>query len=345
MELHPHHEESPLQTRWLAAAFTFVTALGFAENALAISVAIEQKIHSDIADAVVFSAADCRADTAANYIISGVEVGDNAEFWVTDDADCRVGTNRSGAAALCFQVPEFTMDFNEVSAPFDLTAGPLSRAGLGELSDCADASSADARPIVIYVLVNRVGAEDVDEANSATIDNVELDFNGPDAPTLNSLSPIDDRSLLAQFTSASSSGPETQGFELYCATPGGGAGGAGSEACSSPLDPGQIPDPQHLCGKSVGAALTQLATDNVLEPGRQIAVGVAATDRVGNPGPLSNVLCEIPVDVAGGERGDGSCNCTSIGTSPSPPAGALALCVAVACLGYRRHRRAAVDRS
>jgi MYXO-CTERM domain-containing protein len=105
----------------------------------------------------------------------------------------------------------------------------------------------------------------------------------------------------------------------------------------------------YRCGSSESGTVRELATENNLDPDTTYAVGVAATDRVGNPGKLSNIICADPEPVsdffdgytaAGGKGGGGFCNCALVGATPSVPYGALAWLGAVAALGYRRRRTA-----
>ena len=130
---------------------------------------------------------------------------------------------------------------------------------------------------------------------------------------------------------------------------GGGSGGgsAGNPDCpSAALTPGTIPTTsEHLCGSTASGLATE-ANATGLVNGVTYAVAVAATDTLGNVGPLSKVACGSPQPVddffelyrrAGGKGGGGFC---AIGAEPSSAGLALAGLALGAWLVRRRRRDA-----
>ncbi len=124
----------------------------------------------------------------------------------------------------------------------------------------------------------------------------------------------------------------------------GGATGTVQGACDfGVLVPGTIPDDAYQCGEGETVLATEgLATG--LTDGTTFAVGVSGVDLLGNPGPLSNVVCGTPQPVttffeayreAGGTAGGGFCAFSRA----RAPASFGALFAAAALLGARRRRR------
>ncbi len=124
----------------------------------------------------------------------------------------------------------------------------------------------------------------------------------------------------------------------------GGATGTVQSACDfGVLVPGTIPDDTYQCGEGETVLATEgLATG--LTDGTTFAVGVSGVDLLGNPGPLSDVVCGTPQPVttffeayreAGGTAGGGFCAFSRA----TAPASFGALFAAAALLGARRRRR------
>ncbi|HOU92610.1 MAG TPA: hypothetical protein PLU22_16265 [Polyangiaceae bacterium] len=125
----------------------------------------------------------------------------------------------------------------------------------------------------------------------------------------------------------------------------GGTTGSVQGACDfGVLVPGAIPDDTYRCGEGETILASEgLATG--LADGTTFAVGVSGVDLLGNPGPLSNVVCGTPQPVttffeayreAGGTAGGGFCAFSRART----PASLGALFAAASLLGARRRRRA-----
>ncbi len=124
----------------------------------------------------------------------------------------------------------------------------------------------------------------------------------------------------------------------------GGTTGTVQGACDfGVLVPGTIPDDAYQCGEGETILATEgLATG--LADGTTFAVGVSGVDLLGNPGPLSDVVCGTPQPVttffeayreAGGTAGGGFCAFSRART----PASFGALFAAATLLGARRRGR------
>ncbi len=107
----------------------------------------------------------------------------------------------------------------------------------------------------------------------------------------------------------------------------GGMGGAPAATCSGGgLTPGEFPPEEYFCGEVSGRAARRGSTESTdenpdvevsIENGQTYAVGVAATDQVGNVGKLSRLACGTPEPVitfferyrqSGGRAGGGFCH-------------------------------------
>lgn len=162
---------------------------------------------------------------------------------------------------------------------------------------------------------------------------IDIDMVGPDSPNDVTAGEAD-RVIVARWTQTTTSGSDRTGYNVYCAPvdtientgtdePGGqvicedgGFTDAGVDEEGNPLpgepidggctfvpDEGAGSDPtcpkpplSALCG-SVGQSGEARLSDNI-ENGRRYTVAVAAVDKFGNPGPLSNSACVTPGPVA-----------------------------------------------
>jgi hypothetical protein len=107
-------------------------------------------------------------------------------------------------------------------------------------------------------------------------------------------------------------------------TASGGAGTGTLVECVTTLQPGELPPADaKVCGRvDIGSA--DEGTAGGLENSIVYAVGVAAIDELGNPGPLSNIDCQAPEDLdeffesyrrMGGQGGGGFCSLTTTPTT------------------------------
>lgn len=148
-------------------------------------------------------------------------------------------------------------------------------------------------------------------------------------------------------TAGSATGGSVTGGAGGTSTAGGAGGTAGSTSTStcpaSVLVAGEIPPSAYRCGSTTSNTATSGTISN-LTNFTSYTVGVAAVDVLGNPGPLSTLVCASPEPVddffetyrrAGGKGGDGYC---SVQQRPAP--GLLSV-MGLALLGLvmRRRRR------
>ena len=120
-------------------------------------------------------------------------------------------------------------------------------------------------------------------------------------------------------------------------------GGTGNPDCPSALRSQTRPEERFFCGSAGPNEAEGEATGLVNY--QQYAVGVAARDRLGNPGLLYEIKCAMPQEVddfyevykrAGGSGGGGFC---SLGAEPASGAGLLLGVAALAHWVRRRRRR------
>lgn len=173
---------------------------------------------------------------------------------------------------------------------------------------------------LLFAFNDSSGAPSDSESTTTTI---TYDVKAPSPPRLTGLTPGEGQ---LQVRWEAVSGIDLAGHRFYCAassgapddmtaTGEGGAAGAStlSEECPSALVPGMQPDESLLCGEQAGE-LASRGTARGLANNAAYAVGIAATDLVGNVGTLSSTLCATPVEVtdffeaykdAGGKGGGG----------------------------------------
>jgi LPXTG-motif cell wall-anchored protein len=134
----------------------------------------------------------------------------------------------------------------------------------------------------------------------------------------------------------------------------GAGGGSGTSECSTNgiLVPGEAPPgPEYRClpaegNTPEGGTTTQGVSVTGLTNGVLYAFAVAAVDDLGNPGVLSNVVCETPVEVddfwdvyrrAGGKGG--GCDCTAAAFDAGGPGSVALGLLAIAGGGLVARRR------
>ncbi len=195
-------------------------------------------------------------------------------------------------------------------------------------------------------------------------EQTQVDTRAPAPPTNVSAEAGDDAIYLSYDVQLENEDVDSAGFQFYC-TPGmvvegaaaglGGAGGeSGGPACvGDGLTPGALPSEEFLCswiaGPAVRNAPTGLGDDLAVSVtnGTSYAVGVAATDYLGNVGRLSALSCATPEPVitffehyrgSGGRGGGGYCS-MSLGPLPAGAAIAALLSGLVPALAFVRRRR------
>lgn len=175
---------------------------------------------------LTFSRADCSTNVTVEFNVADVLASDNLEVWVSDEGDCSTGAARSGSTQTCYPLTsDNKTPIGATSFDFFADANQIASAGINGLTACADTSQS--RTVTVYLLLNPMGSADV--TNFATIP-VNIDFNGPSAPTNVAAGTADATSLEVSFDSVQGSGATE--FRVYCersaqlVTTTSGAGGA-----------------------------------------------------------------------------------------------------------------------
>lgn len=373
---------APLSPRWrraLAGAVTLLATTVAATSHANISIS-EQGVKRSDSDRkdnegpFDVSRADCEGSDAFTFPLTvTADASAVIEVWIGEgSADCKTIDARQ-TNPICTKItskPASSIVNNVLS--FSISSKSIA-GSLESVQGCTDSTvTTTARKVSLFFLVITDPSADATDATTWT--KTAVDLLGPTAPTEvtaasaeNAISlswkanPSDDVHGYAFFCEASGSG--TGGA---AASGGGGTGGAGGDAngsggsssgttnadCpSTRLAAGKIPPSTLLCG-SVGKSNSGLAEN--LDNGTSYAVGVAATDLVGNTGDLSDIRCATPAPVDdffelyrayGGQAGGDYCNCVAAGAdrrSAGPYAGAPL--AALGLLALRRRRRPPASR-
>ncbi len=152
----------------------------------------------------------------------------------------------------------------------------------------------------------------------------------PPAPPTSVTAGPGENSLTLKFTA--SEADDLDRYRLYCSQ----EESATAEACSSTVLVAGESAPAGLkdCGSTSATAKTSGQTNDTLSNGLNYAVAVAAEDKLGNVGALSNIACAQPQEVtgyfeayraAGGQAGGGFCSFAPARRGALPLSVALAL--------------------
>jgi hypothetical protein len=297
-------------------------------------------------------------------------VGSNFfEIWV-GKADCKDLANRNGAGtdqcARIFksdatgwtkQVPVKVSLQDAIHALRNLSgidADTDTIFGKGSAADCSDAAL-DQSALNFYFLLTD-GSTSVKGSDSQSgADRFKVDLLGPKPPTNVDVAAGD--TLLFPSWETTTVPNDLAGYRFYCdaggsASPAGSAGGAGGAGGSSSgtcgggtLVPGALP-PANLkpCGQVTGALGVTGGRAEGLTNGQTYAVGVAAFDKVGNEGLMSELACATPEEVTtffeayrnAGGQGGGLCGFAAPGAARNwALLGAVA---SVALVSWQRRR-------
>jgi len=283
---------------------------------------------------LIASQADCLQDRGFTFSLIDLLPNDALEIWASAGDDCSLSASRTGSGG-CTSIADLII-VTGTTTEVTLSADAISSA-VPDIEACVDPGSTNVvRQMVVFFMVNPVG--DVPTDNYIAMD-VALDFIGPSAPTLDDLAPASPTSAAASWSPGM--GESNVRYTGYCAeadaaSSNGGDSESGSCSAAS-LVPGQFATGTP-CLPAVDGTTGEV---QLPDTGTLYAVGIAATDAVGNLGLLSNLRCVDPsaADDAG-TTSDGGCGCAVRGR-PSPAEEPL-LAFAATLLGAvtRRRRRA-----
>jgi hypothetical protein len=265
--------------------------------------------------------------------------------------DCTNDMNREGEVG-CKKVAQGVNGTNQMTIPVrNIVAGVIS-AGI-EACD-TDVGRDNAQDFTLFFLPLDTNGQIPEGATFAQWPPANAprglyDMIGPTPPTDISAGAGEGQIIVTYDASTST---DVTGYRVYCDPPPGQADAgaqtdAGNTACfSNNLVQGSLPpEPEATfrCG-NVGS-MTETINASNLQDFVQHAVAVAALDRVGNIGVLSDVACATPKPVtgffeayraAGGTAGGGFC---ALSRRPSPATFAGVLAAAFALAARRRRAR------
>ncbi|MCC6214703.1 MAG: hypothetical protein IT376_07525 [Polyangiaceae bacterium] len=305
------------------------------------------------------ASAQCLADDEFTFQVIA-PLGATGVIEAFTGENCVDATSRASA---CRKISGEPITPSTTAQPFRLRAQdlvlstPSAEYVAGGSDGCTAGSQAPAPVNLWFLQMN--GSTVLDYLNYT---QVYYDVGGPSAPG-SVKAGAGERRLIVDFSG--SSAPDRASYRFYCDPPpgaaadGGAAGDGGAEpsdggaeagvpaACGSGLLVGGAqPDERYFCGSVAGKTATSGEATG-LANGVTYAVAVAGVDALGNRGPLSQVVCGTPQEVAGffelyraagGEGGGGFC-----ALAPGRPRGRTAAlwgALLVGCaLGAARRRR------
>ncbi len=256
--------------------------------------------------------ADCESDNDFSFPLVFTNPGTlHLEVWA-GAANCATAAERKATTGGCTLMG--TSNSLGTGATINVAVKDLVRAAY-PAADAANLCSPDkaaiAQSITVYfLLLNNSSDEASISARFPATETINVDLVGPQPPT-EIVAGAGEGRLLVKWTSSSETSDPTQGYQLYCEKIVGDASCTGST-----LKAGATPNASLLCGVNTGEAVTS-GTASGLENGAVYAVAVSGTDKAGNEGALSEVVCGTPEEVtdfyesyrqAGGSAGGGFCS-------------------------------------
>lgn len=267
---------------------------------------------------------ECLADDVITYplVVSGSTSAVDLEVWA--GTNCEALENRASNSATCWLVYE---DASPRTRNIDIRVqdiihGSIDRGSYGGPGsggeDTCNRGSTSSRSVSLHFLL--INSSDQVASKPANTPTVEFDLLGPDAPQ-NIEAGVGENSLIVKFPSEDDADDDIAKYYVYCEAL---EGSGDSQSCDPQvLVPDEPPPDQNRCGETTRNA-EQIQTRRTLQNGTRYAVGIAAVDRFGNPGPLSAVACGTPEPIngffeeyraAGGEGGGGLCSLSRSTTS------------------------------
>ncbi len=300
---------------------------------------------------------DCLADDYFHFDMKVVNPTNlNFEVWIGTTTDCADYEERFNTTGRCWRVLQQLAQDNSfvVDIPVrdiaDLREGQDFEAN-GTLETCN--RQWEGQVTIYFMYVSSSG----DVASSTTWTLSGVDLRGPAPPTEVEAS-ASEEALEAKWTPSNAT--DLLGYRIYCAPNGGSAladaglasdaGSSGSTgACGAEgLVAGELPGQGLMVCGEAGSKTADSAFARGLSNGAEYAIAVAATDDIGNAGPLSNVACGVPEPVesfyehyrrVGGQGGDGICSVPAIGHPNGARSGSLLGLLAGALFLSRMRRR------
>lgn len=252
------------------------------------------------------------------------------QVWVARGADCTDQQVRLTQGS-CWKVLDEIAKINNTI--YHLSPREILAAG-DEVSDATCDKQVEWSTTLFFLLFNG------DTLLASTKWNeTQIDTKAPTPPSAVSASGGDNAIFLNWTVTTEEQAIDAQGFAYYCTDggmsvdpPAAGMGGEAGVTCTAAgLEPGVYPPEENRCG-ATGSASARAGvvvsgglgggTGNnrvVIDNGVTYGVGVAATDRVGNVGVLSPLVCATPEPVIdffehykdrGGRAGGGFCGIT-----------------------------------
>ena len=336
--------------RFALPAAALCVSLALTAEALADSISINQNViidrsytRSQDTEPTQLSLRDCQENAVVNYSVNITAPRVRSmEIWIGKE-ECTTAELRRECELLASPM------LGGGSRTISLAAQDI----IGE--DCVGEQSGG-DPITLKLYFAFLGSNGEPNQDESAIQPITYDVVASDPPTLEKLGEGDGQ-LQANWTPLDAA--DVTGYRFYCessqsagtttgASTTGSAGAAGAtgnnpDCPSASLVQGQVPDESLFCG-SAGPTSSR-GTAKGLTNYQAYAVGMTTRDAVGNVGPLSNILCQTPVEVvdyyeaytdAGGDGGGGFCS-----LSPRRGTGPWSLlALAAALAGLSRRRRA-----
>ena len=234
--------------------------------------------------------ADCLADdvlhfqtTVTGAVLSGSRV---LEVWASQSADCTQAFNRGIASNSCwlvFQNTPSSLVYRVDIRAQNIVAQNFPSTGEREASAaaCAAGTAVDRALKLHFMIVE--GSQMV--GTPAVWEQTGFDVQPPEPPFDVSVEPGKERLLVNWRTTTI---PDLLEWRFYC-----DQAPNGCPDSTPALVPGQVPAEAYRCGTVVGD-ITRSGHAVGLPNDVDYAVGVLATDKVGNVGELSELACAAP---------------------------------------------------
>lgn len=262
------------------------------------------------------------------------------EVW--SGSACTMKTNRDKNTS-CVQVFSGKAETQDVTVKVQDILQKVNVEGAGIDTGTADVCESDSSasgdiPRSLFFMLIGEGDDELKGTGQQWEFNYDL---VPPAPPTEVTAGPGENSLTLDFTA--SEDDDLDRYRFYCVQSEGAADGSSCE--TSVLVPGEVaPAAVKDCGSTSATAKTSGQTDDELTNGVWYAVAVAAEDKIGNVGVLSNISCAQPQEVtgyfeayraAGGQAGGGFCSFAPARRGALPLLGALAL----GLVAFARRRR------
>ena len=246
---------------------------------------------------------DCQSDAKIRFDVamSGFQTGALFEVW-TGGSGCEAKESRIGASKTCELVLSQTIT-NTVTVevtPRQMVKDP-------NISEDCTSNTPGSKTWNLYFLIVDASTSEVTQS---ALWPFTFDLTPPSAPLSVTASPAEN-ALAVSFKVVENE--ETERVRFYCSP----VDSEDGSCSSSKLPAGEAPATGTGCGAMEVLGASKGTTDSKLENYVPYAVAVAAEDKFGNVGALSEPACATPVEVtgyyeayvaAGGQAGGGFCS-------------------------------------